>query len=159
MKSCLDTVAVLKELNARKDGMDMYQMYSREISKCRKELNAMIQKKAELFEDYREGLINEEEYVTLSGKYGQTEDSLRQSIDAMGEHQARYAKEFKIDADWEKVIEEFISKRKLTKSMADAFVEQILVYDKENIKVTLIYDDMLLDLQMLLEERRQKNNG
>ena len=159
MKSCLDTVAVLKELNARKDGMDMYQMYSREISKCRKELNTMIQKKAELFEDYREGLINEEEYVTLSGKYGQTEDSLRQSIDAMGEHQARYAKEFKIDADWEKVIEEFISKRKLTKSMADAFVEQILVYDKENIKVTLIYDDMLLDLQMLLEERRQKNNG
>ena len=113
MKSCLDTVAVLKELNARKDGMDMYQMYSREISKCRKELNAMIQKKAELFEDYREGLINEEEYVTLSGKYGQTEDSLRQSIDAMGEHQARYAKEFKIDADWEKVIEEFISKNSL----------------------------------------------
>ena len=43
--------------------------------------------------------------------------------------------------DWKAVVQKYLTKRKLTKEMVDAFVDRVEVHEDANIVVHLIYDD------------------
>jgi hypothetical protein len=45
-----------------------------------------------------------------------------------------------------------MSKRKLTKEMAEAFVESIVIHSKYKYEIKLVYDDQFADLQELKKE-------
>ena len=52
-----------------------------------------------------------------------------------------------------KVIHTYMSKRKLTKEMADAFVDSIIIHGKYDYEIKLVYDDQFADLQKLKKEK------
>ena len=67
--------------------------------------------------------------------------------------QAKFASDYHIDEDWKTVIDKYLNKRKLTKEMAEAFVDKVVVHDNLRIEVHLIYEDILNDLKSLSAER------
>ena len=48
--------------------------------------------------------------------------------------QVRYSKDYHIEEGWGKVIHTYMSKRKLTKEMADAFVDSIIIHGKYDMR-------------------------
>lgn len=64
----------------------------------------------------------------------------------MLERQKNYQKDFLPNEEWIAAVERFIGKRKLTKEMADAFVERIVLDKEGNVDITLKYDDFLKEL-------------
>ena len=69
-----------------------------------------------------------------------------------------YEKDFHIDEGWEETVNKYLSKRKLTRELVEAFVSEI-VFTDNNIEVKLLYDDFLKELLEVAEEREVGSNG
>ena len=54
-------------------------------------------------------------------------------------------------------LDTYMSKRMLTKDMADAFVESIFIHGKYDYEIKLVYDDQFADLQKLKKEKEAQS--
>lgn len=159
MHVCIDKEETVKRLNAKTENIQKYDLYGKEADRIRKELQKTTEVKAGIFEDYRDKLIDEEQYVQISGRYAAKIRELSARLDEMLKAQAEYSREYHIDADWKAVVEKYLTKRKLTKEMVEAFVDRVEVHEDASIDVYLIYDDILESLKSLSAEREDGLNG
>ena len=153
MKLCIDKEETVRRLNAKADSLKKYDIYGKEADRIRKELQSTTEVKAGIFEDYRDGLIDGEQYVQISGKYTAKIKGLTARLEEMLKAQAAYSKEYHVDEDWKAVVEQYLNKRKLTKEMVEAFVDKVVVHEDAGLEVHLKYDDVLNDLKSLCVER------
>ena len=91
---------------------------------------------------YMDGLIEESDESIYS-----------YSIDNLLISQNLYSKNYKIDADWENLINKYLKCRKLNKELADAFVDKVQVFEGGRISVNLVYDDCLEELLQVKNKR------
>lgn len=71
---------------------------------------------------------------------------MKKEIDNLLVSQNLYSKNYKIDEDWENLINKYLKCRKLNKELADAFVDKVQVFEDGRISVNLVYDDCLEEL-------------
>lgn len=143
---CTDTVKLVRKLNASTERMEQYNVMSRRADRIREKIRQAIEKKAGLYADFADKLIDGEEYFALSGRYAEEAETLTAELDKLLIEQKRYARDFHIDEDWEKTIHTYLAKRKLTQEMVDTFVSQVKVDKDGCCEVKLAYDDMLKEL-------------
>ena len=153
MRCCIDALRVIRELNARSSGLKKYDVYEKAITRQRRELEKVNRKFSELYGDYSEHLINESEYLTLRQQYLLKSEALKKEIDNLLISQNLYSKNYKIDADWENLINKYLKCRKLNKELADAFVDKVQVFEGGRISVNLVYDDCLEELLQVKNKR------
>ena len=153
MRCCIDALSVIRELNARSSGLKKYDVYEKAITRQRRELEKVNRKFSELYGDYSEHLINESEYLTLKQQYLLKSEALKKEIDNLLVSQNLYSKNYKIDEDWENLINKYLKCRKLNKELADAFVDKVQVFEDGRISVNLIYDDCLEELLQIKNKR------
>ena len=153
MRCCIDALRVIRELNARSSGLKKYDVYEKAITRQRRELEKVKRKFSELYGDYSEHLINESEYLTLKQQYLLKSEALKKEIDNLLVSQNLYSKNYKIDEDWENLINKYLKCRKLNKELADAFVDKVQVFEDGRISVNLVYDDCLEELLQVKNKR------
>ncbi len=154
MKSCLDLEQVIKDLNTKSAQMKKYDIYGKEADKIRKELEKATSVKAGFFEDYKEGLLDEEQYTQMTERYADKISAYKVKLDELLAAQADYSKEFHIDENWKATVETYVSKRKLTREMVNAFVEKVVIFEDETYEIHLLYDDLLDRLTSIAKERK-----
>jgi len=153
MRCCIDALRVIRELNARSNGLKKYDVYEKAITRQRRELEKVNRNFSELYGDYSEHLINESEYLTLKQQYLLKSEALKKEIDNLLVSQNLYSKNYKIDEDWENLINKYLKCRKLNKELADAFVDKVQVFEDGRISVNLVYDDCLEELLQVKNKR------
>lgn len=153
MRCCIDALKVIRELNARSSGLKKYDVYEKAITRQRRELEKVNRKFSELYGDYSEHLINESEYLTLKQQYLLKSEALKKEIDNLLVSQNLYSKNYKIDEDWENLINKYLKCRKLNQELADAFVDKVQVFEDGRISVNLVYDDCLEELLQVKNKR------
>ena len=153
MRCCIDALRVIRELNARSNGLKKYDVYEKAITRQHRELEKVNRKFSELYGDYSEHLINESEYLTLKQQYLLKSEALKKEIDNLLVSQNLYSKNYKIDEDWENLINKYLKCRKLNKELADAFVDKVQVFEDGRISVNLVYDDCLEELLQVKNKR------
>jgi nitrate/nitrite-specific signal transduction histidine kinase len=146
MRCCIDALSVIRDLNSRSNGLKKYDVYEKAITRQRRELEKVNRKFSELYGDYSEHLINESEYLSLKNQYLTKSEALKKEIDNLLISQNLYSKHYKINEDWESVVNKYMKCRKLNQELVDAFVDKVLVYEDGRIAVNLIYDDCLNEL-------------
>jgi len=159
MVLCISEEDMVKRMNARTESQQKYNLYAKEADKISKELQKTVEMKAGIFEDYKEHLIDEEQYVQISKNYADKIKVLECRLEEMLKAQASYSKSYNVDTDWKTVVEKYLKKRKLTKEMVEAFVESVAVHEDGRLAVHLVYDDMLKELLALSAERQGICNG
>lgn len=159
MELCISEEDMVKRMNARTESQQKYNLYGKEADKIRRELQKTAEIKAGIFEDYKEHLIDEEQYVQISKNYADKMKGLEYRLEEMLKAQASYSKSYHIDTDWKTVVEKYLKKRKLTKEMVEAFVESVTVHEGGRLEIHLVYDDMLKELLALSAERQGISNG
>ena len=132
-------------------------LLDKEVGKLRRELSRISKRKSDLYEDYSERLITEEEYMQFSRIYSNEIENIKNRLDVVLAAQVRYSKDYHIEEGWGKVIHTYMSKRKLTKEMADAFVDSIIIHGKYDYEIKLVYDDQFADLQKLKKEKEAQS--
>ena len=152
MKLCMEKTEQTRERNHSSYGVRQYQFYAGEIAKVQNSLHKVKSRERGLYEDYKDGIITSEEYLQYQQSYRQQAAELEQSVEEMLERQKCYQKDFLPDEGWVGAVKKFMRKRKLTKEMADAFVERIILDKEGNVEVTLKYDDFLKELLQTAKE-------
>lgn len=67
MKTVLDTEKMIQEMNTASKNQTQYLLLDKEVGKLRRELSRISKRKSDLYEDYSERLITEEEYIQFLG--------------------------------------------------------------------------------------------
>lgn len=153
MKACLDSQQMIRNLNTKAEAAAKYDLFTKEISKVRREMQRIGTLKAGLYQDYTENLLTDAEYLKLNEDLTRKNEVLSEKLEELLRAQVYYAKSYRINEDWEKTIETYRNKRLLTKEMADAFVETVTIHEGGSVEVKLLYDDMLHRLKSAIEER------
>ena len=153
MRLCVDTEDAVRRKNGGADSVRKYDVYGKEAGRIERELQRTTEVKAGIFEDYKDGLIDEEQYAEISGKYAVKVKELSARLDEMLKAQAEYSREYRVDGGWKAAVERFWNERELTREMAEAFVDKVLVYEDGSVRVHLKYDKELKDLLSLGTER------
>ncbi len=153
MRLCVDTEDAVRRKNAGADSVRKYDVYGKEAGRIKRELQRTAEVKAGIFEDYKDGLIDEEQYTEISRKYAVKIKELSARLDEMLKAQAEYSMEYRVDGGWKAAVERFRNERELTREMAEAFVDKVLVYEDGSVRVHLKYDKELKDLLSLGTER------
>ncbi len=146
MKLCLEKMEQTRERNRSSYGIRQYRFYAGEIAKVQSSLRKVKSRERGLYEDYKDGIITSEEYLQYQQSYRQQAAELEKTAEELLERQKRYQKDFLPDEDWVAAVKKFMGKRKLTKEMADAFVERIVLDKEGNVEIKLKYNDFLKEL-------------
>ena len=157
MDACLDTERLVRKLNAGRQGTERYRLMSRQADRIRERIRQDAGKKAGLYADFAERLIDGEEYAALSERYTKEAEALSAELEKLLEERERYARDFHIEEGWEKTVRGFLGERELTQGMVDAFVTRVSVDKDGNCEVVLAYDDMLAELLEAVREREAEN--
>ncbi|MCQ5033171.1 recombinase family protein [Coprococcus sp. DFI.6.81] len=157
MKTVLDTEKMIQEMNTASKNQTQYLLLDKEVGKLRRELSRISKRKSDLYEDYSERLITEEEYIQFSRIYSNEIENIKSRLDTVLAAQVRYSQDYHIEEGWGNVIHTYMSKRKLTKEMADAFVDSIIIHGKYDYEIKLVYDDQFADLQKLKKEKEAQS--
>ena len=142
MNLCIEKTKFVQKMNSRKENVLQYDIYTKQIAKLQNDVRRITANKSGLYEDYREQLITAEELCQYQKEY---ESRVNE-------------KDFHIDEGWEETVNKYLSKRKLTRELVEAFVSEIIFTDN-NIEVKLLYDDFLKELLEVAEEREVSSNG
>ena len=157
MKTVLDIEKMIQEMNTASKNQTQYLLLDKEVGKLRRELSRISKRKSDLYEDYSERLITEEEYIQFSRIYSNEIENIKSRLDTVLAAQVRYSQDYHIEEGWGNVIHTYMSKRKLTKEMADAFVDSIIIHGKYDYEIKLVYDDQFADLQKLKKEKEAQS--
>ncbi len=147
MNLCMEKTGQTRERNRSSDGVRQYRFYAEGIAKMQNYIRKIKSRERGLYEDYKDGLITSEEYLQYQKNYREQAAELKKSAEEMTERQKYYNKDFLFDEE----VKKFMGKRKLTKEMADAFVEGIVLDKEGNVEVILKYDDFLKELVQIAE--------
>lgn len=149
----VENVDMIRKLNERQENIRKYDIFNREIRKCRRDLENVAKLREQLFEDYACKLIDAEQYENFAQQYAEREKEIQYNMDAMLKQKVGYDKNFHTEEEWENLINKYRNTRTLTKGMVDAFVEKIEVSADKSIAVHLVYDDMLKELKIYAKQR------
>lgn len=134
------------------------EVYTKQIAKLQNDVRRITANKSGLYEDYREQLITAEELCQYQKEYESRVNEIEAQITELLYRRSLYEKDFHIDEGWEETVNKYLSKRKLTRELVEAFVSEI-VFTDNNIEVKLLYDDFLKELLEVAEEREVGSNG
>lgn len=148
----------VQKMNSRKENVLQYDIYTKQIAKLQNDVRRIIANKSGLYEDYREQLITAEELCQYQKEYESRVNEIEAQITELLYRRSLYEKDFHIDEGWEETVNKYLSKRKLTRELVEAFVSEIIFTDN-NIEVKLLYDDFLKELLEVAEEREVSSNG
>ena len=94
MKNVLDTEKMIREMNSASRNQTQYLLLDKEVGKLRRELSRISKRKSDLYEDYSERLITEEEYMQFSRIYSNEIENIKSRLDAVLTAQVRYSKDY-----------------------------------------------------------------
>ena len=106
-----------------------------------RELERKVSLSASCYEDWKEGLLSEEEYSFMRGKYQADAESLRVQMDAI---KASCCLLTERGADrmefWKAQIESFKPVKTVTPALVDAFIKEIRLHEDGEMDITFTFD-------------------
>ena len=130
----------LRKVQQEKDEADLdTSLYERSIANLEK-------KKTRLYEKYREGDLTRDEYMTQRNEVNAEVEELQNKVRAI-EAKRMMQKNDNARVDLlSELVHQYKDAKTLTKELERVFVEQVLVYDAEHIKIKWKFDDVFAAL-------------
>ena len=115
--------------------------------------------KSELYSDYTDDILTEQEYIALNREYSAQIESLESELTNITKSM-QILEHTPVNSDKIKtIIKKYKNKRKLSQEMVDALISKVIIYDSKNIEVQLSFDDVLQETLAKREERQAVLNG
>lgn len=127
--------------------------FQRELAEKEDGLRRIETKKTALYGDFCGGLLSEEEYLLLNGKYTEEMEALSAAASETRKQMDMEKKAEEAAVSVSERIKRFKSRRKLSQEMADALVERVDIHGGGRIAVTLKFEDEMRLLKGRAEGR------
>lgn len=146
-----ESIRCVREASGHSDKMEMLVL---QLGKRKEEIEKHKRLKLECYEDYKNGLISQDEYLLFKQEL---EDRIEGTQGAITELVKKKALLLEGRYERESWLEEFLTNRdfELKRSILVRFINRIFVYEDHRIEIVFRYQDEIRQLVELLEEIKQ----
>lgn len=125
------------------------------VSSVKLRLNALKKKRTGLYENYAEGILNEEEYAFAKQTYEEQYEALNRLLDEAVERRERFLASISPDNKWLTMMRGAAGMTGLTQELVDAIIEKVLVYGGSRIEVVFNYNDVFYAMLECVEQIKE----
>lgn len=156
IRTFLDTEQVIAKLNRSPKGRAVASDIQNRIREKQRRISKIERLSTGIYEDYREGILNGEEYLALRKQYGEEKERLLKEVDALllaeTEHDAGYHSTGSL-AD---IVRKYAEFPELNREIVDAFIADIQVHTDSHLAITFAFEDEFQRLMDMAEQRRRE---
>ncbi|MFR5631420.1 MAG: recombinase family protein [Monoglobales bacterium] len=143
MQMYLDAKNLIVSSNQRASGKGKYEIYQKQIRGVEKQIHQYTEKKAELYRDYSEHIITEEDYIAIGQDYSKKADELKIFLAELRKDSEKYSENYAGNNPWENIFKEYGNQETLSRDMVEMMIEKITVYNDGRTEISLRYKDEL----------------
>ena len=156
IRTFLDTEQVIAKLNRSPKGRAAASDIQNHIREKQRRISKIERLSTGIYEDYREGILNEEEYLAIRSRYGEEKEGLLKEVDALmlaeREHEANYHSTGSL-AD---IVRKYAEFPEINREIVEAFIADIQVHTDSHLVITFAFEDEFQRLIDMAEQRRRE---
>lgn len=147
MALALDIDKMMKNARRRSSVVSERGRVQTKIRQTIEELERIERHRNTLYDDYLEKLMTEQDYVFAQNRYKDKSATLQKQLEQLKQTDSKLNENPAEANPWLAAMLRFREEPTLTRGMAEALIDRVVVYDKSTIHVILRYEDELQRLQ------------
>ena len=152
----LDLEKVIADLNKKTSVRNAALGMQGQIKKKQQRI-AKIEKMASgIYEDYRDGILNETEYLALRKNYADEVFLLSQEVDKMLSQQTLYAEDFHSSGSLSEIAHQYANFKELSRDLIEAFISEVRVHTDGRLTIIFRFEDEIKKLQAIADRRKEE---
>lgn len=152
VKAALDYDKLLGKLRNSEGERCIRDKHNALISSLNLKLNSVTKKRTRLYEDFAEGLLDEEEYTFAKKSYDEQFADLSRRLDEAVQRRTKFTEAISEDNKWITLMKSVSGATKLTQELVDESVELVKIHDGGAVELVMKYGDIYaLTLQSIKE--------
>lgn len=131
------------------------------IQSTQQKIRGLQTKRTRLYEDYTEGLLDEQEYNFARESFNADYEKLNKQLDDLIVRRTEYQEALSADNKWISLMKSVRNCRKLTQELVDTVVDKIKVYENKDVELIVRYHDVYEMTVRFADELRKgaENDG
>lgn len=156
IRTFLDTEQVIAKLNRSLKGRAVASDIQNRIREKQRRISKIERLSTGIYEDYREGILNEEEYLALRKQYGEEKEDLLKEVDALLLAETEHEADYHSTGSLADIVRKYAEFQELNREIVEAFIADIQVHTDSHLAITFAFEDEFQRLIDMAEQRRRE---
>ena len=152
VKAALNYDKLLGKLRGSEGEKSIRDKLNATITSLNLKLGGVSKKRTRLYEDFAEGLLDEEEYTFAKKSYDEQYADLSRRLDEAVQRRSKFSEAMSVDNKWITLMKSGSTAEQLSQDLVDESVELVKVHDDGSVELVMKYGDIYaLTLQSIKE--------
>ena len=152
VKAALDYDRLLDKLRGSEGEKNIWEKLNGQITSLNLKLSALSKKRTRLYEDFAEGVLDEEEYSFAKKSYDEQYADLSRRLDEAVQRRSKFSEAMSVDNKRITLMKSVSTATRLTQDLVDETIELVKVHENGAIELIMKYGDLYaLTLQSIKE--------
>lgn len=152
IQTALDYEQVIEGLRDNEADKKLRAKMNYAINSVNLKLRGVGGKRTRLYEDFADGILNEEEYQFAKSAYDEQWETLNRQLDELIQKRNSYTETLSSDNKWISLLKGLQEISILTKELADMAIDHIVIYEDGSIELFMKYHDVFVLTGEYLQE-------
>ena len=151
-----DSRELCLSLNKRESSKTKYKIYCSHIRDVKSQIEKCVERKASLYSDFADGILSQDDYITMGQQYAQKADELRIFLAELERESQKYSPAYATTGAWARLVEQYQDVDALTEEIVDAFIDEVTLYNNGHIDVKFNFRDEMDEVIHFAAIRRRE---
>ena len=142
VEAALDYDKLLDKLRGSEGEKNIRDQQNALITSLNLRLNGVSKKRTRLYEDYAEGLLDEEEYAFAKKSYDEQYADLSRRLDEAVQRRSKFAEAMSVDNKWISLMKSVSTATQLSQDLVDETIELVRVHEGSAVELVMKYSDI-----------------
>lgn len=156
IRTFLDTEQIIAKLNRSPKGRAAASDIQNHIREKQRRISKIERLSTGIYEDYREGILNEEEYLAIRSRYGEEKEGLLKEVDALMLAETEHEADYHSTGSLADIVRKYAEFQELNREIVEAFITDIQVHTDSHLAITFAFEDEFQRLIDMAEQRRRE---
>ncbi|MCD8014145.1 MAG: recombinase family protein [Lachnospiraceae bacterium] len=153
-----DSEKIICQLNSKPDSVKKFQEFNNLIRKKQVRLTKLQNLCTELYEDLKDGLLEEAEYLQMKASYNEGRQLLEKQITELMGLQKMYTSNYSVSEKVHSIIQNYLNIKEISVDLVNTFVDRITVLDKEHIQIKYTFQAEMDCLMQTIHSREETSD-
>ena len=154
VKAALDYDKLLDKLRGSEGEKNIRDQQNALITSLNLRISGVSKKRTRLYEDYVEGVLDEEEYAFAKKSYDEQFAELSRRLDEAAQRRSKFNEAMSVDNKWITLMKSVSTAAKLSQELVDESIELVKVHEDGVVELVMKYSDLYaLTIQSIKEVR------
>lgn len=156
IRTFLDTEQVIAKLNRSPKGRAAASNIQNHIREKQRRITKIERLSTGIYEDYREGILDEEEYLAIRRQYGAEKEELLKEVNALMLAETEHEADYHSTGSLADIVRKYAEFQELNREIVEAFIIDIQVHTDSHLAITFAFEDEFQRLIDMAEQRRRE---